>query len=1740
MKNLLTFFLTALLAFSVGWAEEVTFNASTDKGSVTTNGTTANGDHITKDGVTVTSSNGPMGNGTDYRVYTGGTLTVTSSSGNITKIEMTFTASGTSNYGPSKISATGYSYSGKVGTWQGTAASTVTFSASAQARITNIVVTVSGGAAPQENWYRKVTSTSSLVAGKKYIIVNEANGVGMGALNDNRFGVGVTGLTFDNGRVDIGGTNVMEMTLGGSSNNWTFQMPNGNYLSNSSSSNNTFFSSASVQTSSTDITKWTITPSADACDIQSNYVTAQYIRFNSSGLFGTYGITAQSPVALYVEDDGSTVETCATPTFSPAAGTYNEAQDVTITTTTSGASIYYTTDNSTPSSTNGTLYTGTINVSETTTIKAIAVKTGNNDSQVAEATYTIETGGDSGSTIYRKVTSTDDLIPGQKYIIMLENGNSSVGMGAYDGSKHFNGVQNLTISNNKVNIANTSVLELTLAGTTDNWTLYTGNGYIQGADAVQFNIVDNATATNSKWIITNSVANTNGFVVENAQYSRYIKCYNNSTFRHYGSSNGNWAYLYVQVNNNQPTLHAEPNPLNINDTNEANGKTGTILVSGDNLGNDNVGMTFNQDHSTNFSSNPGYFSHNGTVTDYPVAITYTGHALSATGIVYPANNIASTSVNINYLYTGPIYVIGDVNNTYWNTNNGAQMTRDENGVYSTTVSVQQSDGTAGYISFTKQLGSNYAAGQFGPISNGNWWYNDDLNDIYQPVDTLGNKNNIRILPGTYTITVNPATNEFKIKRYVIDVTISPADGTTFTGSTISGTITSDPAGNIEWSTDGNNWQAYTDGFTLTANQVGDYVTVYARSTSNGVTSTPVSATYQRVAAPAPDAPSFSIGSSAVAAGTVITITAPEGCTLYVNGEQVTNPYYATINEATTITAYCVNDEGTSSTTVTNSYTIATVCNAIIEFKDSNSDSTTATSWDAIGGTGNNDYFEAGKDYLDGASNISRVFKGMTGLKYGNSSNGGTITFSLDDQTEWKVSHITLNAKNYNGNDVTFTVSTDNGQSETTSAIRSTLGGYTLDFDGSAITSITISASARAYLKGFTITYDCAPSIVNPVINPASGRYSEDQEVTITCSTPDATIYYTVNGGETQTYTAPFTVDVDEEHTQTTIVAWAVKDGLTSEQVTATYTYYSYNGHVGSIAEFLELNNGEEAIFDNPVVVLFDYSQARNSNYEPNGQEYIWIKDRTGYTQLFIQPAFDNTQGGFVPKYENGDVIPAGFKVKKNYFDNGQYYQGQCTDTHSTFQEANSKALADPEQVKLSELLGNPADYNNRYLYINKLQVSDISGLNFSVSADENGDNVSEVQGGSAIVGYNKYNSPAWKNKQGDVVGVTLPTDDNYYNVKFIFQKWQGGYEIMPIEFTLWEETSLLLEDLVQVGVEGQPYTISNQLHAVAVTWDNNRGKFAIFAKDDHMYAEKSYPTAEQESYLIRYENGSFINEVEQKDYDQSNWIEILIPSEVTQKPSGAYQSTLDWLKETYENKLLAAGSVTGTYVDALNPTIEVTTRPSAETASTYTPNIYCTVNFPMYNFENGGAQGNDGIYFMMDAKPHEFCRVVWAFYEGSGNYFIAPQREGNEINGHDFKGSFLANMSLCEDENVVGADVLPQYFSNSTDAGLLYGFRAIVRKNPNYSNPASGAPRRIQPSNSGIETNPAYIVYPLNAASNSSDNVVSVKEVMGNKAIESVHYYNMMGMEGKTPFEGINIVVTRYTDGSTSTTKVMK
>jgi Domain of unknown function (DUF1929)/Chitobiase/beta-hexosaminidase C-terminal domain len=89
----------------------------------------------------------------------------------------------------------------------------------------------------------------------------------------------------------------------------------------------------------------------------------------------------------------------ATPTFSPVAGVYQAAQSVSISDTTPGVTIYYTTDGTVPTTTSS-VYSAAISVSSTTTLKARATATGYGLSPVATAVYTI-----------RAITATPILSP---------------------------------------------------------------------------------------------------------------------------------------------------------------------------------------------------------------------------------------------------------------------------------------------------------------------------------------------------------------------------------------------------------------------------------------------------------------------------------------------------------------------------------------------------------------------------------------------------------------------------------------------------------------------------------------------------------------------------------------------------------------------------------------------------------------------------------------------------------------------------------------------------------------------------------------------------------------------------------------------------------------------------------------------------------------------------------------------------------------------------------------------------------------------------------------------------------------------------------------------------------------------------------------------------------------------------------------------------------------------------------
>ncbi len=104
---------------------------------------------------------------------------------------------------------------------------------------------------------------------------------------------------------------------------------------------------------------------------------------------GRVYLAGQNAVVAYGLLPTATQGAVATPVISPGSRNYGHPQNVTITTATAGATIYYTLDGTTPT-TNSAVYTSPILITSRTFLQAIAVKTDYQNSAVASASYTIK------------------------------------------------------------------------------------------------------------------------------------------------------------------------------------------------------------------------------------------------------------------------------------------------------------------------------------------------------------------------------------------------------------------------------------------------------------------------------------------------------------------------------------------------------------------------------------------------------------------------------------------------------------------------------------------------------------------------------------------------------------------------------------------------------------------------------------------------------------------------------------------------------------------------------------------------------------------------------------------------------------------------------------------------------------------------------------------------------------------------------------------------------------------------------------------------------------------------------------------------------------------------------------------------------------------------------------------------------------------------------------------------------
>ena len=249
------------------------------------------------------------------------------------------------------------------------------------------------------------------------------------------------------------------------------------------------------------------------------------------------------------------ISNVATPTFSPAAGRYETAQTVSITCETTGATIYYTLDGTNPT-TSSTPYTSALTISETTTVKALAVKDGE-QSAVASAKYTIGAAhSDPNTTTFKLVTSTNDLEPGLRYVIAC--GSKSMAAGAMGSSTYLSN-ESVNVSSDVITITD-NVAVFVLEQGTNGWTFKNEdtNEYLNCTAAKNVSYSSSA----AEWTLSNG---TNGVIMTMGTYGTML--YNDgsprfTTYTSTPSATMIQANLYMEDSSSTPVT---PDPLIVAD-----------------------------------------------------------------------------------------------------------------------------------------------------------------------------------------------------------------------------------------------------------------------------------------------------------------------------------------------------------------------------------------------------------------------------------------------------------------------------------------------------------------------------------------------------------------------------------------------------------------------------------------------------------------------------------------------------------------------------------------------------------------------------------------------------------------------------------------------------------------------------------------------------------------------------------------------------------------------------------------------------------------------------------------------------------------------------------------------------------------------------------------------------------------------------------------------------------------------
>ena len=767
---------------------------------------------------------------------------------------------------------------------------------------------------------------------------------------------------------------------------------------------------------------------------------------------------------------------------------------------------------------------------------------------------------------------------------------------------------------------------------------------------------------------------------------------------------------------------------------------------------------------------------------------------------------------------------------------------------------------------------------------------------------------------------------------------------------------------------------------------------------------------------------------------------------------------------------------------------------------------------------------------------------------------GTITYTYLKRTQSGFSYTfseaqtTLNGNHYTTYNKTYNIST------TTTLQKYILGinaNGNLGFVKATASNPAPSGIFPANTAWMTVAGEFA--VAKPTFDPTAGTKNNPLYVTINCATPGATIYYTTDGSDPTTsetrqeYTGPVYIEKT-----TTIKAYAVMgdgngEGLfnntTSAVSSAKYTLKvatpTFNPPAGTYSSpqsvtiscatqgatiYYTLDgttpSNKKTLYTGPITVDHDVTIKAIAYHSPmtasdvGTAAYKFPKITADPAALTINDEGGSftvtgrnliTNVGVTPSTDFSTTIdsevntlePWGFVSNEGSVDGtvNVTYQGMSLGAEGSIELATegfstlvSVTYSPDIYIITDNGQTNQWNYNGTQMTKN----GSIYTATFTAPADNTfilfarkeslGDN--ERWGTRYVFG---------PNSGGDWLMPNTPTAngniDTYDDDPIKFP--QAGEYIITIDatdvnnptFTITRIVTTTLADIVNDGEAGCTYVISDDILGVYIA---EKEPNKVYAKDLGLYRNPVVATGEQIDYVMDVAN------LQSGDWDQSNWVLL------------EFDSNVD--ASQFANGVISGATLTGVLTDKQNPTMQVTGYQVPEQMTSYTANNYVTANFMDTQVQHSSVSDKD--YFFIQPKPQEYVYINWAMYDG-GNHFSAPNNQDNS-NEAALRGSFNVNWSLYPGN--VETDFVP---------GLTYDFHAIVRYTSGNRDGASEG---------------GYAVYPCQ----SDATVTAIVENWNDMWPVEVKYVNVMGQTSDMPFDGLNIIVTRYSNGTITTTKVIK